>query len=165
VNPVVDVFCMLATDCGALRMEDWAILREVCAENTTENEILDLVQACGLADDITSLRELMLQASTAVRRQEKELARARVAAPLQRRWEAAPAVEWFCFFVVSRELISRPDCEYLLSTMEDVTDLLSVAQRIVDLGFCEDLAKIQEFVEESEQRGTEGKLPPFTVFQ
>lgn len=163
-NPTLDVFCMLALDCGLLAIQDWAILREVCTHTVGPDEIGELIMGCGLTNDHGKVRELMRIATEHVVKQEALVRDARSRAPRREVWKTSLDVEWFAFLAVSREVVPKETILSLAAHMDNVEDPLTFAQELIDSGVSDNLSAIQGLLDIAQENAATGKPPPLSVF-
>ena len=71
-----------------------------------------------------------------------------------------PDVKWFCFLVVERQVVSPQVCACLLRDLGPDTDLLTLAQALLDQGFTADLVTVQDLANQACERSQGGESVP-----
>ena len=75
-----------------------------------------------------------------------------------------PGLQWFCWLIVQRKLLSDEQCRNAVQQAGVETDLLAFAQMLVDNGICTDVAEVQAILNEAHERGHTESAPPDLSF-
>ena len=78
--------------------------------------------------------------------------------------EPDPGLEWICYLAVAKKIMTREICLCVAADLDEVVDVLSFAQAVMDTGLCKDLHLVQNLTDEALEQWAQGKEPPFSVF-
>jgi len=173
VKEEAERFCTVAVNRGLLNESQCAILREVGNHDTDLDELLELLQVCGLAaarDDLTRLRRQMAGAvpfeATRVSEGPGRDAPAQSAAA-QGTGKArdtpvagAPELAWFCRYCVAEHILGQDACTAILTNLDGTGDVLRFAQILIDTGLCDDHDKIRALLDKAHDQAQHGPPPP-----
>ena len=157
----IEAFFLLAPDLGLLTGRQAVILREIATDDIGLDDFVGLMVTCGLVSDEQDVRAIVMRVASEI--QDERAARS---APVPAKtWDVQPELDWFCHLAVSEGLLTEETCLGLLSSFEDATELMSLAQFLVTAGICDDVLKIQDLVDRATEAGQAGSRPPQSIFQ
>ena len=170
MNPVIATFCWRAVKRGILTTGQCLVLRELFDEGANLSDCVNFIAKNSIVDG-SKLKALKLQMTAAPQEVpydpvnppdaiedliEKEIAG-------ERKWEPDPGLEWFCCLAIEKGLLTKEICLCLAADLQDVNDLLSFAQAVVDTGLCKDLLKVQTLTDEALEQWAQGNPVPYPV--
>jgi twitching motility protein PilT len=77
-------------------------------------------------------------------------------------------IEWFCFHLVTESLVSQGNCRavaHALAAAKVEPTLQTYAQVVIDNGLCEDLERLEQLMEMSEQEARTLGYPPRSILE
>ena len=156
----IETFLRLGPDLGLLSEAQAKILREICSDDMPVEDFAELIVTCQIVPDETYLKDFLEWVSNEVHGQESA-APAEAASP----WEAPLDLDWFCHLTVADGFLTEDVCLGLLASFEDANELMNFAQFLVSGGVCEDVLKIQGYVDCATESAKTGERPPASVFR
>ena len=157
----IEAFFHLAPLSGVLTESQGVLLREICSDDIELDDFVDVAVTCGFGANEEEVRALIARMAGEFRSD----GAAPAAAPAPTKVRAVePEVDWFYHLAVSEKLLTEETCLGLLSSFDDATELMSLAQFLLSAGICEDVLKIQDLVDRATEHGRSGERPPHSLF-
>lgn len=160
MKPEIQAFLENAPALGLLTDLKVRVLKELCSDEMTFDDFVELVAACHIVPADCNIRDVIAsisaphQGAGGARSAEEELT-----------WKAPLDVDWFCYLAVAEGLLTEEACLILTSVFEEASGLMEVAQFLFSGGESGDMGKIQDLVDRATKNAEAGERPPRSVFR